>query len=133
MKLINAADYEKLITKKLQKSLDEYRPDVTHRALLSIIDSPLYQAGHVKILVKTKNGELINFMPAANVFSIFQKFILKLPRSEKRFNYIMAQVLEKRELKSDETEEMLIEVVDDKKVTDFLHPDTVKVKLNIFL
>ena len=76
MKLINAGEFEKLITKKFQKNLDDFRPDITHRALLSIIDSPLYSEGHIKIIVKTKNGELINFTSHArvNFISFIKKF-----------------------------------------------------------
>lgn len=70
MKLINAAEYEKLITKKFRKKLDQYRPDITHRALLSIMDSPLYNEGKVKIIVRTKNGDLIDFSPGARVSSL---------------------------------------------------------------
>lgn len=41
----------------------------------------------------------------------------------------MTQVLDKKVLKSDQTEEVLIEVLEGKKVVDLLHPDTVKVSI----
>lgn len=67
MKLLAADGFEKLIKKKLQKNLDDYRPEITYRAILSIIDSPLCKTGQVKFIVKTKNGEIIDFKPNAKV------------------------------------------------------------------
>lgn len=107
MKLMSADGFEKLITKKLGKSLDDYRPEITFRAILSIIDSPLCKTGKVKFIVKTKNGEILDFKPTAKVSSE-NLSNLKLPRSEKRFKEIIASVLEKKSLVSEETEEVLI-------------------------
>jgi len=43
----------------------------------------------------------------------------------------MASVLEKKSFTSDETEEVLIEVLEGKTIPDLLHPDCVKVRIKI--
>ena len=69
MKLMTADGFEKLITKKLGRNLDDYHPEITFRAILSIMDSPLFKTGKVKFIVKTKNGEVIDFKPNAKVLT----------------------------------------------------------------
>ena len=71
MKLLAADGFEKLITKKMNKSLDDFRPEITYRAILSIIDSPLCRVGQAKFIVRTKNGEIIDFKPNAKVGNPF--------------------------------------------------------------
>ena len=43
----------------------------------------------------------------------------------------MASVLEKKSLTSDETQEVLIQVVEDKTIPEMLHPDCVKVGVRV--
>ncbi len=58
------------------------RPDITHLALVTALDSPLNRMGHLRVFVHTLNGEVIYINPEA-----------RLPRNQGRFEGLMAKLL----------------------------------------
>jgi len=58
------------------------RPDITHRSLLLILDSPLNKLGFLKILVSTINNEVFEFSPE-----------VRLPKDFYQFEGLMVQLL----------------------------------------
>ena len=46
IELINSDDHRKHI-KKMGKSLEDFRPDITHQCLLALLDSPLNKCGRL--------------------------------------------------------------------------------------
>ena len=65
--LLNSNDHKNYITRKLGKDFKHYRPDIVHRSLLTILDSPLSKAGYVQVYIKTMNGLLIEIDPSTKV------------------------------------------------------------------
>ena len=61
------------------KKLEEFRPDVTHQCLLSLLDSPLNKAGKLQVSIRTKRNVLIAIHPT-----------IRIPRTFKRFSGLMA-------------------------------------------
>lgn len=58
------------------------RPDIAHRTLLILLDSPLNRAGLMRILVHTINNEILEFSPK-----------VRLPRDYYQFEGLMVQLL----------------------------------------
>ncbi|OIR59170.1 MAG: nucleolar essential protein 1 [Amphiamblys sp. WSBS2006] len=67
----------------------EHRPDIVHRCLLSLLDSPLNRAGFLKVFVHTKKNVLIEVSRDA-----------RLPRVFGRFSGLFAQLLQKLKIKA---------------------------------
>ena len=78
IELINCDDHQRLIT-KMKKSFEDYRPDVTHQCLLSLLDSPLNKAGLLQVYIRTFKNVLIEINPQ-----------IRIPRTFKRFSGLMA-------------------------------------------
>lgn len=97
--LINSDDHNLLI-KKMQKSYEDYRPDVTHQCLLHLLDSPLNKAGLLQVFISTKENVLIEVNPKT-----------KIPRSYKRFCGLMAQLLTKLRIRAANSSEILLKVI----------------------
>ncbi|KAK7818637.1 ribosomal rna small subunit methyltransferase nep1, partial [Quercus suber] len=69
----------------LNKNPADYRPDIVHQALLTILDSQLNKSGMVQaVYVKTEKGVLFEVKPYT-----------RLPRTFKHFCGIMLQLLQK--------------------------------------
>nr|QSE03623.1 nucleolar essential protein 1 [Metchnikovella dogieli] len=66
------------------------RPDIVHRCLLTLLDSPLNKNGGLKIFVHTKRNVLIEINSEA-----------RLPRTFKRFSGLFAQLLSKMKIKAE--------------------------------
>lgn len=49
-----SADSHKHILQKLKKNPSEYRPDILHQCLLTLLDSPLNKAGLLQVFVQTE-------------------------------------------------------------------------------
>ena len=81
--IINSDDHRNLI-KKMNKSLEDYRPDVLHQCLLNLFESPLNKAGMLQVYIRTKENVLIEISPKT-----------KIPRTIKRFCGLMGQILQK--------------------------------------
>lgn len=58
------------------------RPDILHYTLLVLLESPLNKQGGLRVLVHTRNGELIRIRPDT-----------RLPRGEARFQGLLSKVL----------------------------------------
>ncbi len=67
---------------KLEDGKRRGRPDIAQICLLSILESPLCKAGGVEVAIHTRHGELIRVRPDT-----------RLPRSEQRFQGLLAKVL----------------------------------------
>ena len=53
--IINSDDHMNLI-KKMNKSYEDYRPDVLHQCLLNLFESPLNKAGLLQVYIRTKEN-----------------------------------------------------------------------------
>lgn len=49
-----SADSHKFVLQKLKKNPSEYRPDILHQCLLTLLDSPLNKAGMLQVFVQTE-------------------------------------------------------------------------------
>lgn len=58
------------------------RPDILHYCLLVLLESPLNKQGRLKVLIHTRNGELVNIRADT-----------RLPRGEARFQGLLSKVL----------------------------------------
>lgn len=67
---------------KLENFEKRGRPDITHRSLLLILDSPLNRLGLLRILVRTINNEIFEFSPK-----------VRLPKDFYQFEGLMVQLL----------------------------------------
>jgi len=65
--LLDSNEHRTYISKKLNKDPKHYRPDIVHRSLLTILDSPINKAGFVQVYIKTQKGVLIEVDPGTKV------------------------------------------------------------------
>jgi len=86
--LLNCDDHRDLCKKKLKRDPKEFRPDICHQELLTLIDSPLNKSGALQIYVRTSNNVLFEIHPST-----------RLPRTYKRFSGLMVQLLHKMKIK----------------------------------
>jgi rRNA small subunit pseudouridine methyltransferase Nep1 len=92
VELINCDDHQRLI-KGMGKRLEDFRPDVTHQCLLSLLDSPLNKAGMLQVFIRSNKNVLIEIHPS-----------IRIPRTFKRFSGLMAQLLSKYKVKAEGSE-----------------------------
>ena len=85
---------------KHKKDPASYRPDITHKCLLMLLDSPLNRAGLLQVFVHTTNNILIQINPQ-----------LRLPRTYDRFAGLMVQLLHKLSIRAADGREKLMKVV----------------------
>ncbi|XP_044488618.1 ribosomal RNA small subunit methyltransferase nep-1-like [Mangifera indica] len=98
--ILNSDDHTNFL-KKNNKNPGDYRPDIVHQALLSILDSPLTKAGRLRaVYVKTEKGVLFEVKPH-----------VRLPRTYKRFSGIMLQLLQKLSITAAGKHEKLLRVI----------------------
>lgn len=98
--LLNCDDHGSYLGKH-KKDPALYRPDITHQALLTILDSPLNKAGKVKaVYVHTVKNALIQVNPK-----------VRLPRTFKRFSGLMVQLLKKLSIRATNGPEKLLQVI----------------------
>ena len=71
--LLNGDDHANYITNKLKKDPAEYRPDITHQCLLTLLDSPLNKGKKLQIYVTTTMNQVIKIHPST-----------RIPRTSKR-------------------------------------------------
>ncbi|KAM7270259.1 hypothetical protein ACFE04_029473 [Oxalis oulophora] len=112
--LLNGDDHAAFLMKH-NKNPAEYRPDICHQALLSILDSTIAKAGRLRaIYVKTEQGHLIEVKPH-----------VRLPRTFKRFSGLMLQLLQKLNITTAGRDKLLSLVKNP--VTQYLPPDARKI------
>lgn len=49
------ADEHKFLLLKHKKDPSEYRADIVHQVLMTLLDSPLNKAGHLQVYIHTRN------------------------------------------------------------------------------
>ena len=98
--LLNCDDHRDLCRKKLKKDPNEFRPDILHQELLSLLDSPLNKAGQLQVYIKTVKGVLIEVNPS-----------IRIPRTYKRFAGLMVQLLHKMKIKAGTESTTLLKVI----------------------
>ena len=96
--LLNSEENISLM-RRLKKDPNDYRPDILHQELLSVLDSPLNKAGKVKVYVRTEKNILIEINPKC-----------RIPRTFKRFSSLMVQLLHQLKIRSSDSE-MLLRVI----------------------
>lgn len=98
--LLNSEDHANFL-KRNNRNPADYRPDISHQAILMILDSPLNKAGKLKALyVRTEKGVLFEIKPH-----------VRIPRTFKRFAGIMLQLLQKLSISAVGKREKLMRVV----------------------
>ncbi|CAN8279693.1 unnamed protein product [Cochlearia groenlandica] len=98
--LLNSDDHANFLRKNNRNPAD-YRPDITHQALLMILDSPVNKAGRLKaVYVRTEQGVLFEIKPH-----------VRIPRTYKRFAGIMLQLLQKLSITAVGGREKLLRVI----------------------
>ncbi|XP_046910618.2 ribosomal RNA small subunit methyltransferase NEP1 [Dermatophagoides farinae] len=97
--LLNTDDHQNLI-KKFKKDPMFCRPDILHQCLLMLFDSPLNRAGLLQVYVHTEQNVLIEINPQTRV-----------PRTFKRFAFLMVQLLHKLSVRATNTSDKLMRVI----------------------
>jgi rRNA small subunit pseudouridine methyltransferase Nep1 len=98
--LLNCDDHRELCKRKLKVDPNNYRPDILHQELLSILDSPLNKAGLLKVYIQTKKNVLIDVHPS-----------IRIPRTYKRFAGLIVQLLHKMKIKAGTESTTLLKVI----------------------
>lgn len=98
--LLNCDDHRELCRRKLRRDPNEFRPDILHSELLSLLDSPLNKAGLLKIYIQTKKRVLIDVNPS-----------IRIPRTFKRFSGLMVQLLHKMKIRAGTESTTLLKVI----------------------
>jgi len=97
--IINSDDHMNLI-KKMGKSYEDYRPDVLHQCLLNLFESPLNKSGMLQVFIRTKENVLIEISPKT-----------KIPKTIKRFNGLMGQLLQHYRIRALNSSEVLLKII----------------------
>lgn len=98
--LLNSDDHLNFL-RRHNKDPAKYRPDITHQALLMILDSPLNKAGKVKgVFVLTDKNVVIQVNPQ-----------VRLPRTFRRFSGLMVQLLQKLSIRATNGPDKLLRIV----------------------
>lgn len=116
--LLNGDDHADYIKNKLHRDPAEFRPDITHQCLLTLLDSPLNKAGKLEVYVTTSSNQVIKINSAT-----------RIPRTFKRFSSLMAQLLKKMSIRAEESSETLLKIVTSP-VTNHLPPESLKLALS---
>lgn len=111
--LLSYEENKDYIIKKLKKQPAKFRPDIVHRTILAVFDSPLFKALRIRLLVKVTDGQIIEISPS-----------MRIPRTMKRLNGLLAQALKTGQVIVPETKAVLIKVHPADKMTELLHEDT---------
>ena len=98
--LLNCDDHRELCKRKLKVDPNNYRPDILHQELLSLLDSPLNKAGLLKVYIQTKKNVLIDVHPS-----------IRIPRTYKRFAGLIVQLLHKMKIKAGTESTTLLKVI----------------------
>lgn len=98
--LLNCDDHANFL-RKHKRDPAQYRPDITHQALLAILDSPMNKAGKLKgLYIHTDKNVLIQINPH-----------IRIPRTFKRFCGLMVQLLQKLTIRASNGPDKLMKVV----------------------
>eukprot|EP01066_Platyproteum_vivax_P014253 Platyproteum_vivax@DN6392_c0_g2_i1.p1 len=97
--LLNADDHKGILARD-KRTINLYRPDITHQCLMTLLDSPLNKAGRLLIYIHTANNVLIEVSPQ-----------LRVPRTFKRFAGLMVEVLHKHKVRAVDSKTCLLKVI----------------------
>ncbi|KAK8266719.1 hypothetical protein V6Z11_D12G261000 [Gossypium hirsutum] len=76
--LLNSDDHANFLRKNNNNPAD-YRPDITHQALLSILDSPINKVGRLQIVyVRTEKDVLFEVKPHVRIPRTYKLFLIDL-------------------------------------------------------
>jgi rRNA small subunit pseudouridine methyltransferase Nep1 len=95
-----SADSHKSLLNRHKKNPSDFRPDIVHQVLLTLLDSPLNKAGLLKIYIETDTNLIIDVSPS-----------LRIPRTFPRFAGLMVQLLHKMKIRAVGSSEVLLKVV----------------------
>ena len=87
--LLNGDDHANYIMNKLKKDPADFRPDITHQCLLTLMDSPLNKAGKLQVYVTTASNQVIKVHHST-----------RIPRTFKRFSSLFAQLLKRLSIRA---------------------------------
>ncbi|KAF8820310.1 putative ribosome biogenesis protein nep1 [Cardiosporidium cionae] len=99
LQLLNNLDHRNVL-KKLNRPLNDARPDITHQCLMALLDSPLNKAGKLLLYIRTARHQLIQVSPQ-----------LMVPRTWKQFNAMMVTFLQKFKIKAVEKNVALLQLI----------------------
>ncbi|KAL0211399.1 hypothetical protein P9112_009697 [Eukaryota sp. TZLM1-RC] len=97
--LLNSDDHVGYL-RKLNRDTGEYRPDIVHQCLMTLLDSPLNKAGLLQVFLRTRRGVIIEVNPQ-----------LRIPRTFKRFSALMVQLLHKLSIRAADGPDKLLRIV----------------------
>lgn len=97
--LLNADDHQGIL-KRSSRDISEYRPDITHQCLLTLLDSPLNKCGKLQVYIRTQKGVLIEINPQT-----------RIPRTFARFSGLMVQLLHKLSIRAVGSTEKLLNII----------------------
>ncbi|GJQ12242.1 hypothetical protein GpartN1_g4033.t1 [Galdieria partita] len=80
--ILNGDEHQQYMKRKNLNPAD-YRPDIVHQCVLSLLDSPLNKAGYLDLYIHTTSNALIKVNPQT-----------RIPRTLKRFCGLMVQLLQ---------------------------------------
>ncbi|PHH79968.1 hypothetical protein CDD80_3253 [Ophiocordyceps camponoti-rufipedis] len=115
--LLNSDDHIGVM-RRMNRDISDARPDITHQCLLTLLDSPANKAGKLQIYIHTAKGVLIEVSPT-----------VRIPRTFKRFAGLMVQLLHRLSIRSTNSNEKLLRVVQNP-ITDHLPHRCRKVTLS---
>jgi rRNA small subunit pseudouridine methyltransferase Nep1 len=95
----------------------QWRPDVVHQCLLHLLDSPLNRSGRLQVFLRTTSGVLVMVDPR-----------LRVPRSMRLFEVLMARLLFRLKIRSTVNQLQLLRVVRNP-VTDHLPDNTTYIRV----
>ena len=110
--LLNSDEHQTYIRKKLNQDPAQYRPDICHFALLTLLDSPLAKSGKLRVFVRTSENVLIAVDPST-----------KIPRTYRRFAMLFAQLLTKLKIRAVNSSKILLRTIKNP-VTDHVPTNT---------
>lgn len=97
--LLTSDDHQNIL-RKSHLDIADYRPDIAHQCLLTLLDSPLNKAGRLQVFVHTQKGVLIEINPQT-----------RIPRTFARFAGLMVQLLHKLSIKAVNSSEKLLNII----------------------
>ena len=115
--LLNSDDHQNILRKN-SLDISDYRPDITHQCLLTLLDSPLNKTGRLQIYIHTQKNVLIEINPQT-----------RIPRTFARFSGLMVQLLHKLSIKAVGTNEKLLNIIKNP-ITDHLPTKCQKVGMS---
>jgi rRNA small subunit pseudouridine methyltransferase Nep1 len=98
-KLLNSDDHYKFLLNN-KKNPEEYRPDIVHQCLMTLLDSPLNKSGNLELYLKTTLNVLIQVNPQ-----------IRIPRTFTRFSGLMVQLLQQLKIRASDGNATLMKVI----------------------